>query len=167
MKIICHGDSLTQGSDMAKPCTWTALLENRLNIPVVNTGISGDTTAGMLARFAVDVVPRKPGIVILMGGTNDLWYDNGGPCSRWVSLPGIRVGTGNAGIIHTGWPIFSTSLAYLMLFLQAAISFSRAISRGSSPMSHSISKVMRSVGDWPQMVRYVLKQSISPSPRAT
>ena len=75
MKIICHGDSLTQGSDMAKPCTWTALLGNRLNTPVVNTGISGDTTAGMLARFAVDVVPQKPGVVILMGGTNDLWYD--------------------------------------------------------------------------------------------
>jgi lysophospholipase L1-like esterase len=75
MKIICHGDSLTQGSDLVKPCAWTALLGNRLNTPVVNTGISGDTTAGMLARFAVDVVPQKPGIVILMGGTNDLWYD--------------------------------------------------------------------------------------------
>ncbi|HKK99260.1 MAG TPA: GDSL-type esterase/lipase family protein [Desulfotignum sp.] len=75
MKIICHGDSLTQGSDMAKPDTWTSLLGNHLRVPVVNTGISGDTTAGMLARFSVDVVPQKPDIAILMGGTNDLWYD--------------------------------------------------------------------------------------------
>ncbi len=29
----------------------------------------------MLARFPLDVVSLKPGIVILMGGTNDLWYD--------------------------------------------------------------------------------------------
>ncbi|HKJ99099.1 MAG TPA: hypothetical protein VJ959_09270 [Desulfotignum sp.] len=56
MKIICHGDSLTRGSDIATPHTWTALLGNQLNIPVVNTGISGDTTAGMLARFAGPVV---------------------------------------------------------------------------------------------------------------
>ena len=114
MKIICHGDSLTQGSDMAKPDTWTSLLGNHLGVPVVNTGISGDTTAGMLARFTVDVVPQKPNIAILMGGTNDLWYDL------------------DVNLI----------LAYRMLFLQAAIFFSRATSRGSSPMPHSISKVM-------------------------
>ena len=75
MKIICHGDSLTHGNDIEKNFTWTCLLENRLHLPVFNTGISGDTTAGMLARFFPDVVSRKPGIVILMGGTNDLWYD--------------------------------------------------------------------------------------------
>lgn len=75
MKIICHGDSLTQGKDMEKFFAWTSLLENRLHVPVFNTGISGDTTAGMLARFPLDVVSLKPGIVILMGGTNDLWYD--------------------------------------------------------------------------------------------
>jgi len=28
MKIICHGDSLTEGNDIEKAYTWTSLLED-------------------------------------------------------------------------------------------------------------------------------------------
>lgn len=73
--IVCHGDSLTEGADVGRAYCWPTLLGHRLGWRVVNTGIGGDTTAGLLARFYPDVILHKPGIVILTGGTNDLWWD--------------------------------------------------------------------------------------------
>lgn len=73
--IVCHGDSLTEGSDIDAAYRWPVLLQNALGVAVVNTGIGGDTTAGLLSRFNQDVVSRKPIAVILMGGTNDFWWD--------------------------------------------------------------------------------------------
>ena len=75
MKIICHGDSLTEGVDVEKAYSWTSLVEHNLRVSVVNHGIGGDTTAGMLSRFPYEVAQQQPAIVILMGGTNDLWWD--------------------------------------------------------------------------------------------
>ena len=73
--IVCHGDSLTEASDVDKNYTWPALLANRLNINIVNSGIGGDTSGGMLARFYRDVVRHGPDMVLILGGTNDLWWD--------------------------------------------------------------------------------------------
>ena len=42
---------------------------------MLNHGIGGDTTAGMLSRLPFEVFQQQPSIVILMGGTNDLWWD--------------------------------------------------------------------------------------------
>lgn len=72
MRIYCHGDSLTEGSDFLKPYTWPSLTAQRLGIEVVNRGIGGDTTGGMLGRFAFEVLQHTPEMVILLGGTNDL-----------------------------------------------------------------------------------------------
>ena len=74
-RIICHGDSLTEGKDIEAAYRWPSLLQNTLGTEVINTGIGGDTTAGLLSRFATDVIPRKPDAVILMGGINDFWWD--------------------------------------------------------------------------------------------
>ena len=74
-QIFCHGDSLTEGADIEVAYRWPSLLQNALGTKVINTGIGGDTTAGLLSRFSTDVIPRKPGAVILMGGTNDFWWD--------------------------------------------------------------------------------------------
>ena len=74
-KIICHGDSLTHGADIEPAYRWPALLHNALGgIETLNTGIGGDTTAGLLSRFGTDVILHKPDAVILMGGTNDFWW---------------------------------------------------------------------------------------------
>lgn len=73
--IVCHGDSLTEGADVENAYRWASLLENAVGRMVINTGIGGDTTAGLVSRFPLDVVPHKPTAVILMAGTNDLWWD--------------------------------------------------------------------------------------------
>jgi len=74
-KIVCHGDSLTEASDLDKIYTWPILVENRLNLNVINSGIGGDTSAGLLARFSHDVVRHQPDLVLILAGTNDLWWD--------------------------------------------------------------------------------------------
>lgn len=74
-RIVCHGDSLTEGADVEVHLRWPSLLQDALDIEIINTGIGGDSTAGMLSRFPTDVVQQKPQAVILLGGTNDFWWD--------------------------------------------------------------------------------------------
>jgi lysophospholipase L1-like esterase len=73
--MVCHGDSLTEGSDLNPNYTWPRLVENQVNVKVINSGIGGDTSGGLLARFSPDVLRHKPDMVLIMGGTNDLWWD--------------------------------------------------------------------------------------------
>ena len=72
--MICIGDSLTEGTDTPAGHTWPALVSNALNLDVINCGIGGDTTQGMLSRFYPEVIGQKPEFVFIMGGTNDLWW---------------------------------------------------------------------------------------------
>jgi len=74
-KIVCHGDSLTEASDLDKKYTWPIMLESRLDLKIINSGIGGDTSGGLLGRFYDDVVRHQPDLVIILGGTNDLWWD--------------------------------------------------------------------------------------------
>ena len=73
--LVCHGDSLTVACELDRQSIWPSLVENRLKINVINNGISGDTTAGMLSRFYPGVVQHRPDVVLMLGGTNDLWWD--------------------------------------------------------------------------------------------
>ena len=73
--IVFHGDSLTEASDIDKNYSWPTLIENRLNVRIINSGIGGDTSGGLLARFYPDVVQHGPDMVVILGGTNDLWWD--------------------------------------------------------------------------------------------
>ena len=73
--IVCHGDSLTEGADLEKSYTWPQLVENKVKVTVLNRGIGGDTSGGLLARFQQDVVQNKPDLVVILSGTNDLWWD--------------------------------------------------------------------------------------------
>lgn len=73
MKIVCLGDSLTFGFGVSRTHCWTSILERDYNITIINKGINGDTTGGMLARFHQDVLSHKPDMVFLMGGANDIF----------------------------------------------------------------------------------------------
>jgi lysophospholipase L1-like esterase len=73
--LICHGDSLTAASDLERPFIWPSLIEKQLQLKIINSGIAGDTTGGLLSRFYPSVVQQQPDFVLIMGGTNDLWWD--------------------------------------------------------------------------------------------
>ncbi len=74
-KIVCIGDSLTRWGQVSETVMWPYLLQELLGIPIINSGVSGDATTGMLGRFYQDVVAHKPDYVIIMGGGNDVWWD--------------------------------------------------------------------------------------------
>lgn len=73
MKINFIGDSITYGEHLKRKDTWTTIIQNaRKKDIIINRGISGDTTNGMLSRFQAEVVVDKPDVVHIMGGLNDI-----------------------------------------------------------------------------------------------
>ncbi len=74
-KVVCHGDSLTEGSDLDRQAVWPALTGSALGLTVENRGIGGDTSGGLLGRFYREVVDEAPDFVIILCGTNDIWWD--------------------------------------------------------------------------------------------
>ena len=51
MKLICIGDSLTFGYGVRPSQRWTRLCAQETGWEIVNEGISGDTTGGMLVQL--------------------------------------------------------------------------------------------------------------------
>lgn len=72
MKLVCIGDSLTYGYGVPSKSCWVELLKIHFNIEVINKGINGDTTSGILTRSYRDVIEERPDYVIIMAGTNDM-----------------------------------------------------------------------------------------------
>jgi len=74
--ILVFGDSLSAGYGLETSQAWPSLLQQRLNHNkqnwrVVNASISGETSAGGLARLPAALAQQKPAIVILELGAND------------------------------------------------------------------------------------------------
>lgn len=74
MKVVCLGDSLTYGYGVPRKDCWVSLTAARTGHTLVNRGVNGDTTGGMLARFGRDVLEERPQRVLLMGGANDIIF---------------------------------------------------------------------------------------------
>lgn len=72
LKIVCIGDSLTRGYKIKSTEVWTRIVQEKYGFQVLNKGVIGDTSEGMLERFQKDVIEKKPTHVIIMGGINDL-----------------------------------------------------------------------------------------------
>lgn len=74
--ILVLGDSLSAAFGIEKEQGWVRLLQQRLskngyNHKVTNASISGETTAGGLARFKPLLERHQPSIVIIELGAND------------------------------------------------------------------------------------------------
>ncbi|HEX4232873.1 MAG TPA: arylesterase [Caldimonas sp.] len=74
--LLVVGDSLSAEYGLERGSGWVALLEQRLahdhiDWTVVNASISGDTTAGGLARLPALLRDRKPQVVVIELGGND------------------------------------------------------------------------------------------------
>ena len=69
--IVAFGDSLTAGYRVDKKNNYPAQLSKLINQPIINMGISGETTAEALARID-SVIAENPKIVLITLGGNDL-----------------------------------------------------------------------------------------------
>lgn len=68
--IVAFGDSLIAGEGAAEDKSFISLLSEKLDRPIENLGVNGNTSADGLARIE-DVVARDPGLVIVSLGGND------------------------------------------------------------------------------------------------
>lgn len=76
LTLVAFGDSLTQGyglppADGFVPQLQSWLAANGADVTVINAGVSGDTTAGGLARMDWTLTPDVDAMILNLGG-NDL-----------------------------------------------------------------------------------------------
>ncbi len=89
--IICFGDSITHGEEFAMHQRWTSLLQEKLNTlqdsayKVYNRGIGGNTTSQGMDRFASEVLPLLPGVLVIEFGFNDANVKD------WSSIPRVSL----------------------------------------------------------------------------
>ena len=74
--VLVFGDSLSAAYGLPERRGWVALLEERLkrerpDYSVANASISGETSAGGLARISTVLERHKPAVVIVELGAND------------------------------------------------------------------------------------------------
>lgn len=84
--IICLGDSLTYGYGVRRAQCWTELAAEMSGWNVVNRGICGDTTGGMLVRLREilreEIGERNERCFLLMGGCNDIFFSGSSTGAR-------------------------------------------------------------------------------------
>jgi len=75
--VLVLGDSLSAEHNIPAGSGWVALLERRLSKEmapppkVINASISGETTAGALARLPALLHKHRPGVLVIELGGND------------------------------------------------------------------------------------------------
>ena len=71
-RVVCFGDSLTRGVGAGKGNDYPSRLAEMTGVEIINSGVSGDTTAAGLARLEADVLDYEPDVVLITLGGNDL-----------------------------------------------------------------------------------------------
>jgi acyl-CoA thioesterase-1 len=99
VRIVAIGSSSTAGTGASSPkATYPSQLEAELKsmfphstVTVINRGVPGDTSSGMIGRFKHDVIAAKPDLIIWQTGTNSAL--GGGNVERYVAdlQRGIRL----------------------------------------------------------------------------
>ena len=126
MKLICIGDSLTFGYGVRPSQRWTRLCAQETGWEIVNEGISGDTTGGMLVRLRAlladrDICVQRP-LVLLMGGANDIFFsgtDTGARANMGAMLNQL-LSTGIHTMIGVPTPICAENVSSQVLALKQA-----------------------------------------------
>jgi lysophospholipase L1-like esterase len=78
-RIVTLGDSITEGGGQPGGYVWLlgqtlARLYPDQKFEIVNAGISGHKATDMQARFQRDVLDKKPDMVTISVGVNDVWH---------------------------------------------------------------------------------------------
>lgn len=71
-KVLALGDSLTAPHGVKPDEDWPTLLAQKTGWVVINAGISGDTSAGALARLPALLDEHQPHLVLVSLGGNDM-----------------------------------------------------------------------------------------------
>src|ERR1700722_1831753 len=83
-RIVFLGDSITEGG--VSPKGYVTLIKNSLNdkhkdldIEVIGAGISGNKVPDLQKRLEKDVLMKKPTLVVIYIGINDVWHGENDP----------------------------------------------------------------------------------------
>ena len=79
--IVCIGDSITAGGGYLRQmdaCLAQQYGDLKVH-KVINAGISGQKAEDFIRRFKKDVLDRKPAVVTINVGINDVWHRLGAP----------------------------------------------------------------------------------------
>ncbi|KUO60475.1 MAG: hypothetical protein APF84_06350 [Gracilibacter sp. BRH_c7a] len=75
MRVAALGDSITEGYMCYPQDGWVNIVERELGIEIFNFGVCGDLTRNMHRRLRQQVLSINPSHCIILGGTNDAFYD--------------------------------------------------------------------------------------------
>ena len=75
-KLLILGDSISAGFGLKESENWVQILEDSVNssglqLKIINSSISGDTTIGGLSRIENDLATHEPNYVLVELGGND------------------------------------------------------------------------------------------------
>ncbi len=70
--ILAFGDSLTAGVGAAPAESYPAELARLSGLQVINSGVSGETTAGGVQRLPAALAEHDPDLLLLLQGGNDI-----------------------------------------------------------------------------------------------
>ena len=119
--IIAFGDSLTAGYGAVAGEDYPSRLAAITGLPILNAGVSGDTTDSALARIDADVLARDPRIVIVGLGGND--YLRGAPIGTTeANLRTIiaKIHTSGAMVVLLGYKFPSLQANYEKMYERVA-----------------------------------------------
>lgn len=89
--VVFMGDSITK--------LWESL-------PYINAGINGQTSAQMLERFEVDVLSKRPSVVVILAGTNDVFLEEFPAVDNVGRMADMAAASGACVILGTLPPAF-------------------------------------------------------------
>ena len=81
-KVVFLGDSITQGGN--GPKGYVGLIREKLKgqgVEVVNAGVSGNKVPDLTRRLQKDVLDKKPALVVIYIGINDVWHGEKNPAN--------------------------------------------------------------------------------------
>ncbi|MGZ5937053.1 MAG: arylesterase [Rhizomicrobium sp.] len=107
IKILALGTSLTQGLGVPPGLDLTAVLEARLkgsglDVKMINAGVSGDTSAGGLARLDWSLADRPQAAIIELGSNDALRGQSPAQTEKNLSMILARLKAEHVAVLLTG-----------------------------------------------------------------
>ena len=81
-KVVFLGDSITQGGN--GPKGYVGLIREKFKdqgVEVLNAGVSGNKVPDLTRRLQKDVLDKKPALVVIYIGINDVWHGEKNPAN--------------------------------------------------------------------------------------